>query len=144
MREVQWWKQATTAMALWLTEPVVLKRVHAIDSTRAVPKQLVEERCSEFRVQKFMRKVGTMQCFTALVGPKSGFLRRSTAEDFYGATHKSMRVSSSQPIGLQLTESLSDADSKPHHRYLSRCSANNKADLDCTRERHQESRSVEL
>ena len=35
--------------------------VHAIDSTRGLPKQLVEERCikCENRVRKFMRKVST-------------------------------------------------------------------------------------
>ena len=38
-REVQWQQQATTEMALWLTEP------GAIDSTRGIPNRLVEERC---------------------------------------------------------------------------------------------------
>ena len=38
---VQWQHQATTVMALWLTEP------GAIDSTRGIPIRLVEERCEK-------------------------------------------------------------------------------------------------
>ena len=57
-------------------------RSEAIDSTRGVPKQLVEERClkAKIAVRKFMRKMRSDSTYCTLaVGPKSGFLRSFTA-----------------------------------------------------------------
>ena len=55
--------------------------VHAIDSTTGIPNCLVEERCSEKRVRKFMRKVSALprSATSTLVGPKSGFLQPYSA-----------------------------------------------------------------
>ena len=76
-----------------VNEPIVwTRRVHATDSTRGVPIRLIEERCikcekAKTAVRRLVRKMSTAvvdyHTYSALVGPKSGFLRSSTAHYYW-------------------------------------------------------------